>query len=102
MRPVCGLLLVGLAFAAYGRAGRQPLRVRPAGLLPLRNPARQFDKINHYAQDRIARFVANRHTRNSGYGLIVVVYQSAHRLGLINLEGTIVAPPSNRPWRPGR
>jgi group II intron reverse transcriptase/maturase len=66
------------------------------------NSARQFDKINHYAQDRIARFVAKRHKRNRGYGLMVVVYQSPDRLGLINLEGTIVAPRPNRPWRPGR
>ena len=66
------------------------------------NSARQFDKINHYAQDRIARFVAKRHKRNWGYGLLVVVYQSPDRLGLINLEGTIVAPRPNRPWRPGR
>ena len=66
------------------------------------NSARQFDKINHYAQDRIARFVAKRHKRNWGYGLMVVVYQSPDRLGLINLEGTIVAPRPNRPWRPGR
>ena len=50
------------------------------------NSARQFDKINHYAQDRIARFVAKRHKRNWGYGLMVVVYQSPDRLGPINLE----------------
>jgi hypothetical protein len=35
------------AFRAGGRA------------IPLRNPARQFNKINHYAMDCIARFVAN-------------------------------------------
>ena len=51
---------------------------------------------------RIARFVAKRHKRNWGYGLKVVLYQSPDRLGLINLEGTIVAPRPNRPWRPGR
>ena len=66
------------------------------------NSARQFDKFNHYAQDRIARFVAKRHKRSWGYGLMVVVYHSPDRLGLINLEGTIVAPRPNRPWRPGR
>jgi hypothetical protein len=32
----------------------------------------------------------------------VVAYQSHNRLGLINLNGTIVAPRPNRPWRPGR
>jgi hypothetical protein len=64
--------------------------------------ARQFDKVNHYAQDRIARLVAKRHKRHRGYGVMVVVYQSPDRLGLIDLEGTIVVPRPNRPWRPGR
>jgi group II intron reverse transcriptase/maturase len=73
-----------------------------AGYFCYGNSARQFDKINHYAQDRIARFVAKRHKRNWGYGLKVVLYQSPDRLGLINLEGTIVAPRPNRPWAPGR
>jgi RNA-directed DNA polymerase len=73
-----------------------------AGYFRYGNSARQFDKINHHAQDRIARFVAKRHKRNWGYGLKVVLYQSPDRLGLINLEGTIVAPRPNRPWRPGR
>jgi RNA-directed DNA polymerase len=66
------------------------------------NSARQFDKIDHYARDRIARFVAKRHKRGWGYGLKVVLYQSPNRLGLISLNGTIVAPRPNRPWRPGR
>ena len=66
------------------------------------NSARPFDKINHYAVDRLARFVAKRHKRGRGYGLKVVVYQSPDRLGLIDLNGTIVAPRPNRPWRPGR
>jgi RNA-directed DNA polymerase len=73
-----------------------------AGYFRYGNSARQFDKINRYAQDRIARFVAKRHKRNWGYGLTVVLYQSPDRLGLINLEGTIVAPRSDRPRRPGR
>jgi hypothetical protein len=46
--------------------------------------------------------VAKRHKRNRGYGLMVVIYQSPDRLGLINLEGTTVAPRPNRPWRPRR
>jgi RNA-directed DNA polymerase len=66
------------------------------------NSARQFDKIDRYALDRLARFVAKRHKRNRGYGLKVVHYQSPNRLGLISLDGTIVAPRPNRPWRPGR
>ena len=51
--------------------------------------------------DRLARFVGKRHKRGS-YGLKVVAYQSPNRLGLITLNGTIVAPRPNRPWRPGR
>jgi Group II intron, maturase-specific domain len=56
------------------------------------NSSRQFDKVDHYALDRLARFVAKRHKRGRGYGLKVVVYQSPNRLGLIGLDGTIVAP----------
>jgi hypothetical protein len=65
------------------------------------NSDRSFDKINHYAVDRLARFVGKRHKRGWGYGMKVVAYQSPNRLGLINLNGTIVAPRPNRPWRPG-
>ena len=73
-----------------------------AGYFRYGNSARQFDRINRYAEHRVARFVAKRHKRGWGYGLKVVLYQSPDRLGLINLEGTIVAPRPNRPWRPGR
>jgi group II intron reverse transcriptase/maturase len=66
------------------------------------NSAREFDKISHYALDRLARFVAKRHKRSRGSGWKAVAYQSPNRLGLINLNGTIVAPRPNRPWRPGR
>jgi RNA-directed DNA polymerase len=66
------------------------------------NSDRSFDKISHYAVDRLARFVGKRHKRGWGYGMKVVAYQSPNRLGLINLNGTIVAPRPNRPWRPGR
>ena len=66
------------------------------------NSDRTFDKINHYAVDRLARFVGKRHKRGWGYGMKVVVYQSPDRLGLINLNGTVVAPRPNRPWRAGR
>ena len=70
-----------------------------AGYFRYGNSARHFDKINHYAVDRLARFVAKRHKRSWGYGWKVVAYQSPDRLGLINLNGTIVAPRPNRPWR---
>jgi RNA-directed DNA polymerase len=66
------------------------------------NSDHSFEKISHYATDRIARFVGKRHKRGWGYGMKVVAYQSPDRLGLIDLNGTIVAPRPNRPWRPGR
>ena len=66
------------------------------------NSDHSFDKISQNATDRIARFVAKRHKRHRGYGVKVVIYQSPNRLGLINLNGTIVAPRPNRPWHPGR
>jgi Group II intron, maturase-specific domain len=73
-----------------------------AGYFRYGNSARQFDKIGHYALDRIARFVAKRHKRSRGYGWKAVAYQSPNRLRPINLNGTIVAPRPNRPRRPGR
>ena len=32
------------------------------------NSDRSFDKISHYATDRLARFVGKRHKRGRGYG----------------------------------
>jgi RNA-directed DNA polymerase len=61
--------------------------------------ARHFTRISNYAVQRLARFVAKRHKRAPGYGLSVVVYMSPNRLGLIGLDGTVVAPRANRPWR---
>ena len=60
--------------------------------------ARHFTRISNYAVQRLALFVAKRHKRAPGYGLSVVVYMSPNRLGLINLDGTVVAPRANRPW----
>jgi group II intron reverse transcriptase/maturase len=73
-----------------------------AGYFRYGNSAQTFDKIDHYATDRLARFLAKRHKRSRGHGWKAVAYQSPNRLGLINLNGTIVAPRPNRPWRPGR
>jgi RNA-directed DNA polymerase len=73
-----------------------------AGYFRYGNSARQFTNINRYALNRLARFVAKRHKRSWRYGLRAVAYQSPDRLGLINLNGTIVAPRPNRPWRLGR
>ena len=59
------------------------------------NSARQFNTINLYALNRLSRFVAKRHKRSWRYGWKAVAYHSPDRLGLINLNGTIVAPRPN-------
>ena len=69
-----------------------------AGYFRYGNSARSFDKIKHHALDRLALFVAKRHKR-ARVRLAVVAYQSPDRLGLISLNGTVVAPRPNRPWR---
>jgi RNA-directed DNA polymerase len=73
-----------------------------AGYFRYGNSARTFDKITLHALNRLARFVAKRHKRSWRYGWKAVAYQSPNRLGLINLNGTIVAPRPNRPTRTGR
>jgi RNA-directed DNA polymerase len=61
--------------------------------------AQHFDLISVYALERLARFVAKRHKRASGYGLTAVASLSPDRLGLITLTGTVVSPRANKPWR---
>src|SRR3954452_23686861 len=63
------------------------------------NSARHFDAISNYAAHRVASHVAKRHKRTRGYGWSVLAFQSPDRLGLIDLNGTIVAPRPHRSWR---
>jgi RNA-directed DNA polymerase len=63
------------------------------------NSRRHFTKITTYALRRLALFMAKRHKRASGYGMTVVAYLSSNRLGLINLDGTVVTPSPFRDWR---
>jgi RNA-directed DNA polymerase len=70
-----------------------------AGYFRYGNSARHFDVISNYAAHRVAMHVAKRHKRTRGYGWSVLAYQSPHRLGLINLNGTVVAPRPHRAWR---
>ena len=62
------------------------------------NSAREFDKIRKYALLRVALFVAKRHQRGRAWGF-AQVYRSPDSLGLISLNGTVIAPRPNRPWR---
>lgn len=62
------------------------------------NSAHAFDKIRKYAELRVALFIAKRHKRGTAWGF-AQVYRSPDALGLINLNGTVIAPRPNRPWR---
>jgi RNA-directed DNA polymerase len=73
-----------------------------AGYFRYGNSARAFDKITVHAVNRLAGFVAKRHKRHRSYGWLVVAYQSPDRIGLINLNGIVIPPRPNRPWRRGR
>jgi RNA-directed DNA polymerase len=70
-----------------------------AGYFRYGNSARPFDKIGTYALARLALFVAKRHKKPRSYGWLRVAYQSPDRLGLINLNGRVIAPRPNRSWR---
>jgi RNA-directed DNA polymerase len=69
-----------------------------AGYFRYGNSALAFDQIKKYAVTRLALFFAKRHQRGSAWGF-AQVYQSPDGLGLINLNGIVVAPRPNRPWR---
>ena len=70
-----------------------------AGYFRYGNSARHFDAISDYAARRVASLVAKRHKRSRGYGWSVLAFQSPDRLGLIDLNGTVVAPRPHRAWR---
>jgi RNA-directed DNA polymerase len=59
----------------------------------------RFDKIRDYALERLAIFIGKRHKRGRGFGMSVVAYLSPNRCGLISLNGIVVAPRANKPWR---
>ncbi len=63
------------------------------------NSADQFDKINRYARERMAIFIAKRYRRSRAFGWYVVAFASTNALGLIDLTGTVAAPRPFRAWR---
>jgi Reverse transcriptase (RNA-dependent DNA polymerase)/Group II intron, maturase-specific domain len=69
-----------------------------AGYFRHGNSARRFHLVRTYATDRLALLVAKRHRRARSYGWRAIVHRSPDRYGLINLNGSIVAPRPNRPW----
>jgi RNA-directed DNA polymerase len=58
-----------------------------------------FDKIRGYAVRRLALFVAKSHKQRYLYGWTIVVRRSPDCLGLINLNGTVIAPRPSRDRR---
>jgi RNA-directed DNA polymerase len=71
-----------------------------AGYFRYGNSAQFFDKITLHALRRLAGFIAQRHKRRKSYGWWVVAHQT-HRVGLIDLNGTIVPPRPTRSRRQG-
>ena len=52
-----------------------------------------------YALVQLSLFGAKRHRTPTRYGWKLVTYESPNCMGLINLNGRVVAPRPNRPWR---
>jgi group II intron reverse transcriptase/maturase len=73
-----------------------------AGYFRYGNSAQSFDTITLHAVNRLSIFVANRYQRDRRFGWWVVARQSPNHLGLIDLNGTIIAPRPARSRRPGR
>ncbi len=63
------------------------------------NSARHFDVIRNYALMRLTLVIAKRHQRTRAYGRSVLFFQSPDQLGLVKLDGTVVAPRPFRDWR---
>jgi RNA-directed DNA polymerase len=69
-----------------------------AGFFRFGNSAWVFDEIRSYAVMRVALFTAKQHKRGRSWGF-AQVYRSSDSLGLVSLNGIVVAPRPNRPWR---
>jgi RNA-directed DNA polymerase len=63
------------------------------------NSALRFEKVRSYALMRIAGFLAKKHRRTRAFGRWVIAFASDNQLGLIRLDGTVVAPRPFRAWR---
>ena len=70
-----------------------------AGYFRYGNSARFFGTITRYTLARLSLFVAKRHQMPTSYGWKMVAYQSPNRMGLISLDGRVVAPRPNRSRR---
>jgi group II intron reverse transcriptase/maturase len=71
-----------------------------AGYFRYGNSTVQFDRIVHHAERRLQLWIAHRHQQPWYWGRRKF-FDHPSRYGLISLNGTIVAPRPNRPWRQG-
>jgi RNA-directed DNA polymerase len=69
-----------------------------AGYFRYGNSAHAFDAIRRYALMRLALFIGKRHQRGRAWGF-AQIYRSPADLGLISLNGIVVAPRPHRAWR---
>ena len=69
-----------------------------AGYFRYGNSAHAFDQIRRYAVMRLAVFIAKRHQRGRAWGF-AQIYCSGDDLGLISLNGIVIAPRPHRAWR---
>jgi RNA-directed DNA polymerase len=69
-----------------------------AGYFRYGNSAHAFDAIRRYALMRLALFLGKRHHRGRAWGF-AQIYRSPADLGLISLNGIVVAPRPHRDWR---
>lgn len=69
-----------------------------AGYFRYGNSTVQFDTITRHADTRLALLIAKRHQQHRRFGWQALASRP-DRYGLISLNGTIIAPRPNRPWR---
>ena len=106
-----GLDFLGFHHMWVRAEGAWAARVSPSSLVGLRirrcsvlatvsgNSALRFEKIRSFALMRIAGFLAKKHRRTRAIGRWVIAFVSDDQLGLIRLDGTVVAPRPFRTWR---
>ncbi|MGV9869391.1 group II intron maturase-specific domain-containing protein [Rhodococcus koreensis] len=70
-----------------------------AGYFRYGNSSARFTKIRHYALTRVVGMLAKKHRRSRRFGMWVVSQSSDNQLGLISLDGIVVAPRPCRAWR---
>ncbi|WP_372510507.1 group II intron maturase-specific domain-containing protein [Mycobacterium riyadhense] len=70
-----------------------------AGYFRYGHSAARFHNITQHARDRLALFIGKRHKHRPSFGRSVVAPKSTEFCGLLNPNGTVIAPRANKPWR---